>query len=126
MKLESGVALCLIALVASCATTGKDNPAAMCQSAVKELSECAAETKKWQAQEITKRPQCIAEGTVTPGAAAILESGNRSLPDDPERKAKLQRVAIGLEMANRFLQREKPVEAQVLLRRVERRCADLP
>jgi hypothetical protein len=124
MRHGTSVGVCLLAALAGCATPRSES-ARMCQSAVEELRECAETTKEWQAQQADERPECIGEDAATPGAAAITEVADQRYADQPDSQAALREVARRLELTNRLLKYQKPAEAELLLRDVERRCAEL-
>lgn len=112
MRRGVGIGVCLLAVLAGCVAPTDDNPAATCQPAVEQLRQCAGEIRKWQSQEISERPDCIAEDAATPGAAALAELGQED-------------VARRLELTMRLLKYERPAEGEVLLRDLEGRCAKL-
>jgi hypothetical protein len=122
MKL--GPSLAMLAVLASCATSTPGDPKSQCAAALAELSDCREAVQEWQAQGTGQRPACLDE--TPPEVAMVVASGGQSYPDDPQSRLELQRIAKNLEMADRFLQREKPVEAGLLLGKVEGRCAALP
>jgi len=122
MKLGPGLAM--LAVLASCATSAPEDPKFQCAAAVTTLSQCGEAVQEWQARGTGQRPPCIDE--TPPEVTTIVESGDRSYPDDAQSRLELQRIAKNLEMADRFLRREKPVEAGVLLGKIEGRCAALP
>lgn len=116
--------LALLLLMSSCATPGKDEPRALCQSVTSELDQCTDAVQDWRAEQTGERPACVAESE--PAVARMTDAAGQAYPDDPESRQELARVAKNLEMIHRFLQRDKTVEARLLLSKIEDRCAALP
>ena len=120
-----GLGVCLLAALAACATP-RSEESRMCQSAVEELRECAAETREWQSQEASERPQCISEDAATPGAAELAGLEESRYADQPEGREALQDATRRLGLISRLLKYENPAAAEALLRDLEGRCAELP
>lgn len=124
MRHETGLGICLLAVLTGCATP-RSEESRMCHAAVEELRECAEATKEWQAQQAGERPECIGGDVATPGAAAITDLADQRYADQPESRAALREAARRLDLADRLLKYEKPAEAELLLRDVEGRCAEI-
>lgn len=123
---KTGHLLCLLAVLAGCASPSDDDPQAVCRSAVEELRQCAIAVREWQLHEASESPDCINEDAATPGVAAITKLADQQYADQPDGQSALREVARRLNLANLLLKLGKPAEAELLLRDVEGRCAKLP
>jgi hypothetical protein len=123
---RTGLLLCLLAVLAGCASPSDGDPQAVCRSEVVELRQCAIAVREWQLHEASESPDCINEDEARPGVAAITKLADRRYADQPDSRSALQEVARRLNLANLLLKFGKPAEAELLLRDVEGRCAKLP
>lgn len=116
--------LLTLLLLSSCATPGGDGPGGQCRAVAAELDQCALAMQQWQAAGTGERPACVAE--TEPTVTRFVDSAGQSYPDDPDSRLELERLGKNLRMIHRFLERDKTVEARLLLSRIDDRCAALP
>lgn len=116
--------LFMLLLLSGCATSGGGEPSALCRAVATELGACTEAIQHWQAEGTGERPVCEAEAA--PAVTGIVDAAGRAYPDHPQNRREYERIARNLEMTQRFLARDKTVEARLLLSKIDDRCAALP